>query len=179
GSLKRRTSRLRPSVSRRSSRCAEKSVSWLQTSLRALSARRSQMTRVSSASSTLSLTSSSSQSRRRASGMRGKSQLSHDAVLREFEPVASAAGKDGLTLSQQLFSVVDALDSAGSLRRELTDPSRPGTDKSALVRSLFSELDERVQDALASFVNQRWSGEHDLSQSIEDAGVTALLAYAQ
>src|SRR5690606_11158588 len=69
--------------------------------------------------------------------------------------------------------------SAGSLRRALTDPARPGTDKSALVRSLFSELDERVQDALASFVNQRWSGEHDLSQSIEDAGVTALLAYAQ
>jgi F-type H+-transporting ATPase subunit delta len=111
--------------------------------------------------------------------MRAKSQASHDAVLREFEPVADAAGKDGLTLADELFAVVDALDSSGSLRRAMTDPARPGADKSVLVTNLFSASDSRVQDLLSSFVNRRWSTEHDLAQSIEDAGVMALLAYAE
>jgi F-type H+-transporting ATPase subunit delta len=111
--------------------------------------------------------------------MRGKSQASHDAVLREFDPVVSAAGKDGLTLAQQLFTVVDSLDSSASLRRAMTDPARPGADKSVLVTQLFKDVDSRVTDVLTAFVNQRWSGEHDLSQSIEDAGIAALLAYAE
>ena len=111
--------------------------------------------------------------------MRGKSQASHDAVLREFDPVVSAAGKDGLTIAEQLFTVVDALDSSGSLRRAMTDPARPGADKAGLVTQLFADTDSRVQDVVVRFVEQRWSGEHDLGQSLEDAGVAALLAYAQ
>ena len=111
--------------------------------------------------------------------MRGKSQASHDAVLREFEPVASAAGKDGIVLAQQLFAVVDALDSSASLRRAMTDPARPGTDKSVLVGNVFGALDSRAQDVVSSFVNHRWSHEDDLAQSVEDAGVAALLAYAE
>lgn len=111
--------------------------------------------------------------------MRGTSQASHDAVMREFQPVLKAAGKDGFDIAGQLFSAVDALDSSGSLRRALTDPARPGADKGALVRSLFTRLDSRVQDVLASFARARWSSENDLSESIEDAGVEALLAYAE
>lgn len=111
--------------------------------------------------------------------MRGTSQASHDAVIREFETVLSGAGKDGLTIGNQLFSVVDALDSSGSLRRALTDPARPGADKGDLVGALFGKLDSRVQDVLVGFVRARWSQEQDLAQSIEDAGVGALLAYAE
>lgn len=111
--------------------------------------------------------------------MRGTSQASHDAAIREFETVLSGAGKDGLSIGDQLFSVVDALDSAGSLRRALTDPARPGTDKGDLITSLFGKLDSRVQDVLVTLVRSRWSEEQDLAQSIEDAGVAAVLAYAE
>jgi F-type H+-transporting ATPase subunit delta len=111
--------------------------------------------------------------------MRGKSQASHDAVLKAFDPVVTAAGKDGLTIAGQLFSVVDALDSSASLRRAMTDPARPGADKTVLVKELFAGVDPRVEDVLAQFVSKRWSGEHDLAQSIENAGINALLAYAQ
>ncbi|PKQ25353.1 MAG: F0F1 ATP synthase subunit delta [Actinobacteria bacterium HGW-Actinobacteria-4] len=111
--------------------------------------------------------------------MRGKSQASHDAVLRLFDPVVTAAGKDGLMIAEQLFSVVDALDSSASLRRAMTDPARPGTDKSVLVKQLFAGVDSRVEDVLVQFVSQRWSSEQDLAQSIENAGVNALLAYAE
>lgn len=96
-----------------------------------------------------------------------------------FEPVVGAASDAGVTLAEQLFSVVDVLDGSGSLRRALTDPARPGTDKTALVLDLFGTLDSRVTTVVSDLVSQRWSAEADLVESIEFAGVTALLAYAQ
>lgn len=111
--------------------------------------------------------------------MRGTSQASKDAVLREFDPVISAAGGDAVTIAEQLFAVVDALDSSGSLRRALTDPARPGTDKATLVTRLFGSLDSRTVDVLTSFASARWSADVDLAESIEEAGEIALFAAAQ
>lgn len=111
--------------------------------------------------------------------MRGASQASRAAVLEAFEPVAEAAGKDAFTIAEQLFSVVDVLDSSGSLRRALTDPARPGHDKAELVDALFGGLDSRVVDVLKEFAHARWSEDADLAESVEHAGVRALFAFAQ
>lgn len=111
--------------------------------------------------------------------MRGTSQRSRDAVVRAFSPVALAAGKDAATVAQELFSVVDALDGSASLRRALTDPARPGTDKNVLVASLFGSLDARTLGVLSDAVSARWSHEADLAQALDEAGVEALLAAAQ
>ncbi len=112
--------------------------------------------------------------------MKGTSQHARDAVLRAFDPIASAAGKDGATLASQLFAVVDALDCSGSLRRALTDPSRPGDDKATLVEQLFASFDERVRTVVVpTSCSARWSDEEDLAESIEDAGSLALLAHAE
>lgn len=111
--------------------------------------------------------------------MRGTSQASRDAALKAFAPVAAAAGEDAARLAYELYSVVDALDSSGSLRRALTDPARPGTDKGTLVSSLFFEADERVRNAVADFANRRWWHELDLGDALEDAAVEALLVSAQ
>lgn len=111
--------------------------------------------------------------------MRGSSQSARDAVLREFDPVASAAGADAVTLAQQLFSVVDTLDGSGSLRRALTDPAREASDKAALVSTLLSAFDQRVIDVVSQLASARWSSEGDLAASVEDAAVGALLARAQ
>ncbi|WP_061961791.1 F0F1 ATP synthase subunit delta [Demequina flava] len=110
--------------------------------------------------------------------MRGTSKASHDAVLRGFDPVATAAGEDGITIAQHLFMVVDALDTSGSLRRAMTDPARPGTDKASLVAQLFGSLDQRAVDTVKEFAEARWSEEQDLAESIEDAGEMALFAYS-
>ena len=80
--------------------------------------------------------------------MRGTSQASRDAVLGTFDIAVSAAGKDALTIAEQLYSVVDVLDSSGSLRRALTDPARPGHDKAELVDALWGSLDPRTLDVL-------------------------------
>jgi F-type H+-transporting ATPase subunit delta len=110
--------------------------------------------------------------------MRGTSEHSRDAVLATFGPVATAAGGEATLLAEQLFSVVDALDSSGSLCRALTDPARPGTDKATLVGSLFGALDARVQDVVADFAHRRWILASDLGDAIEDAAVEAYLAAA-
>ena len=111
--------------------------------------------------------------------MRGKSQESRDRVLRAFDPVATAAGKGGVALAGELFAFVDTLDGSGSLRRALTDPARSAKDKGTVVDSLLARSDSRVRDVVRDFVAQRWSAEADLAESIEDAGVLALLASAE
>lgn len=111
--------------------------------------------------------------------MRGTSQASRSAALAAFDPVATAAGEEALTLASELFAVVDAIDGSGSLRRALTDPARPGADKATLVNRLFGSLDSRTVDAVNAFAAGRWSHEADLAESIDDAGILALLAFAQ
>ncbi|MFV0632591.1 F0F1 ATP synthase subunit delta [Demequina sp.] len=110
--------------------------------------------------------------------MRGTSQASRDAAMREFDLVATAASEDGIVIAEHLFAVVDALDASGSLRRALTDPARPGTDKASLVKQLFGSLDPRAVDAVIAFSSSRWSDEADLAESIDDAGELALFAHA-
>ncbi len=111
--------------------------------------------------------------------MRGTSEASRDAVLKDFFPVATAAGKDAARLAEELFSVVDALDSSGSLRRALSDPARPGTDKTALVEDVFGSLDPRVRDVIAAFASRRWILADDMADAVEDAAVDAYLSAAQ
>jgi F-type H+-transporting ATPase subunit delta len=111
--------------------------------------------------------------------MRGTSEVSRDAVLAQFGATASAAGADATRLAEELFSVVDALDSSGSLRRALTDPARSGTDKGTLVASLFGAFDPRVRDLVSAFADRRWILASDLGDAIEDAAVEAHLASAQ
>ncbi|MBC7298178.1 MAG: F0F1 ATP synthase subunit delta [Demequina sp.] len=111
--------------------------------------------------------------------MKGTSQRARDVVLRAFDPVASAAGKDGTKLASELFAVVDGLDRSGSLSRALTDPSRPADHKAKLVQQLFASFDERVRSVVADFARARWSEEPDLAESIEDAGSLALLAHSE
>ncbi len=110
--------------------------------------------------------------------MRGTSQASRDAVLKGFEPVVNAAGAESAVLAAEIFTVVDALDSSGSLRRALTDPARPGTDKASLVKELFGTVDPRVIDVASDLVHARWSHERDLGDSLEAAGMEALLGAA-
>ncbi len=111
--------------------------------------------------------------------MRGSSQVARDEVLRVFDPVATAAGKEGVRLADELFATVDVLDRNGSLLRALTDPARDADDKAALVTTIFAQYDARVVTVIADLARARWAAGRDLSTSLEEAGVLALLASAQ
>ncbi|MBO0608177.1 F0F1 ATP synthase subunit delta [Myceligenerans salitolerans] len=111
--------------------------------------------------------------------MRGTSGASLAAAQERFEPVLRAAGAEALTLGEQLFAVVEALDESGALRRSLSDPSRAGEDKAGLVAALLGRFDGRVIDLLSGMVRSRWSSEADLVDGIERLGVDATLAAAE
>lgn len=112
--------------------------------------------------------------------MRGTSQRSLDAVLERVRPVMAAAGSETVALGEQLFAVLDAMDSSSSLRRSLADPSREAADKAGLVRGLLGEqFDERVVDTLVSLVTQRWTADADLAEAIEAMAVEAMLTDAE
>ncbi|MBO3086363.1 F0F1 ATP synthase subunit delta [Cellulomonas fengjieae] len=111
--------------------------------------------------------------------MRGTSLASLGAVQLRFAPVLSAAGTTAVTLGEQLFAVVDALDSSGSLRRTLSDPAIQGGAKAGLVSGAFGRLDSRVVDVLSTAVQERWSSADDLIEAVERLGFDAVLASAQ
>ncbi|MCL3860451.1 F0F1 ATP synthase subunit delta [Actinotalea sp. K2] len=112
--------------------------------------------------------------------MRGTGQASLEAVAASFEPVLRGAGDDAATIGAQVFSVVDALDSSGSLRRALSDPSRSGQDKAGLVSELLAgKVDDRTIDLVSAVARSRWSAEADLVDALEELAADSVLAAAQ
>lgn len=112
--------------------------------------------------------------------MRSTSAASLASVASAFEPVLRTAGADARTLGGQMFAVVDALDSSGSLRRAMTDPSRSADDKAALVADMLrGRVDERVTDVVSDLARARWSVEADLTEALEQLAADAVLAGAQ
>ncbi|MBI9116132.1 F0F1 ATP synthase subunit delta [Sanguibacter suaedae] len=112
--------------------------------------------------------------------MRGTSQASLEDVQRRVDPSLLAAGDRAQTVGEQLFTVVDAFDSSGALRRSLADPSRPAEDKAGLVRSLLSGgFDPLTVDVVEGLARNRWSSERDLVDAVSLVAVGAFLAAAQ
>ena len=106
--------------------------------------------------------------------MRG---VSTESFARAREALATTTGDD--TLGSELFSVARLLDTNGTLRRALTDPSRPGEAKSGMVEQL---LRGKVSDTTLSVVSAaaagRWSSSRDLPDALDDLSVEADVAYA-
>ena len=112
--------------------------------------------------------------------MRASSQASLTAAVERWEPVLRESGEGARALGEQLFAVVDALESSASLRRAVTEPSREGEDKARLAASLFgSRVAPEVVDLLGGLVRSRWSDEQDLPEAVEELAVTSVLAAAQ
>jgi len=111
--------------------------------------------------------------------MRATSRVSLERAAARFEPVLSAAGTGSAEFAGHLFTLVDALDSSGSLRRTLTDPSIDGSAKEGLARTIMSGAAPQVLDVVAELVRSRWSAEADLAEAVEELGFQSALASAQ
>ena len=102
------------------------------------------------------------------------------AAARNAPDLAARNAPDPAVVGEQLFAVTDVLAGAAGLRRALTDPSREGEAKAALVARLFGgKLDGAVVDLLAGLVRGRWSRAGDLVDAIEGYAVSAVLAGAE
>ena len=111
--------------------------------------------------------------------MRGSSRAASTSVQSAFD--SSLAGASGWeTLAEELFAVTAVVDGSASLRRALADPSREGSDKQGLARSLFGgKIGETTTGLVADVAGQRWSAERDLADTLESLAVQALLAAAE
>ncbi|MDQ3629511.1 MAG: F0F1 ATP synthase subunit delta [Actinomycetota bacterium] len=111
--------------------------------------------------------------------MRGVSAGTRDAVLLVVEEQVRD-GADAAALGDDLFAVVDVLDSAPSLRRMLTNPSSANDAKKGLVESLFADkIGAPALKALATAAAGRWNAARDLAHALEAAGVEAHLTGAE
>ncbi|KAA1373735.1 F0F1 ATP synthase subunit delta [Aeromicrobium fastidiosum] len=107
--------------------------------------------------------------------MRGISAKSLDEVL----AAVSAAGSGSGDLGTELFDVVATLDREPALRRVLTDPSTEAEAKAGLAERIFGgKVSADVVTVLRVAVSGRWASGRDLTDGLETAGVTALIAAA-
>lgn len=79
-------------------------------------------------------------------------------------------------LPEDLFSVVDALDSSVALRRAVTDPGVPEQQRQKLVHSLLDgKVSKTAANVVVESVGQRWSGGRALVAAVERQAVRAQL----
>ena len=107
--------------------------------------------------------------------MRGISAKSLDEVL----AAVSAAGTGSGDLGVELFDIVATLDREPALRRVLTDPSTESEAKAGLAEQVFGgKISADALTVLRVAVSGRWASGRDLTDGLETAGVTALVASA-
>ena len=107
--------------------------------------------------------------------MRGISAKSLDEVLGAVDAVKTGSGD----LGAELFTIVSTLDREPALRRVLTDPSTEADAKAGLAKQVFGQqISKDALKVLQSAVSGRWASGRDLTDGLETAGVTALVAGA-
>ncbi|WP_077490140.1 F0F1 ATP synthase subunit delta [Sinomonas mesophila] len=109
--------------------------------------------------------------------MAGVSSESLAAALADLETTLPTAS---LSLARELFGVLGILDSSAGLRRALTDPSREGAEKSALVRSLLEgKVSADAVEITARLAASRWADARDISDALETLASTVAIAVAE
>ncbi|MCU6480669.1 F-type H+-transporting ATPase subunit delta [Arthrobacter silviterrae] len=109
--------------------------------------------------------------------MAGVSSESLTTALGQLEASLPTAS---LSLAQELFSILAVLDSSAGLRRSLTDPSRTGAEKSALVSSLVKgKVSAEAEAIVGRLAAARWSDARDLGDALETVAATVVIAVAE
>ena len=92
---------------------------------------------------------------------------------------AQATAAQRATIADEILAVAGLLRGEPRLRRALTDPARPGTDRAELLVSLLGgKVSATTVDALAVLVAGRWSRPNELLDAAERLGVDAALGAA-
>jgi F-type H+-transporting ATPase subunit delta len=110
--------------------------------------------------------------------MRGASRASlseaRDRLVAAVDERGVAAG-----LSDELFAFVTLLDGQPTLRRALTDPTRPPAARTGLARRLLEgKVSPAALDLVGHLAGARWSAPADLATAAEQLAVLAAAAAA-
>jgi F-type H+-transporting ATPase subunit delta len=111
--------------------------------------------------------------------MRGSSRAAAVAGSKALD-AALAGGVDRARLGDELLAVTGLLDGSATLRRALADPSREPEQKQALAeRLLTGKVSAEALLVVKNLVGQRWATERDLTDTVEELAVDAILAGAE
>ncbi|MET3141927.1 UNVERIFIED_ORG: F-type H+-transporting ATPase subunit delta [Arthrobacter sp. UYEF2] len=109
--------------------------------------------------------------------MSGVSSESLTKALTQLEaklPLAS------LQLAKELFGILGTVDSSAGLRRALTDPSRSGEEKAALVKQLVGgKVSAEAADIAGGLASSRWASARDIGDALETLAATVVIAVAE
>jgi F-type H+-transporting ATPase subunit delta len=108
------------------------------------------------------------------SGVSSESLTTALTALEAKLPLAS------LQLAKELFGILGMVDSSAGLRRALTDPSRSGDEKSALVKQLVGgKVSADAADIAGGLASLRWASARDIGDALETLGATVVIAVAE
>ncbi|MET3809030.1 F0F1 ATP synthase subunit delta [Arthrobacter sp. UYEF3] len=109
--------------------------------------------------------------------MAGVSSESLTAALVALEAKLPNAS---LQLATELFGILGTVDSSAGLRRALTDPSRSGDEKSALVKQLFSgKVSAEAVEITSGLASSRWASARDIGDALETLAASVVIAVAE
>jgi F-type H+-transporting ATPase subunit delta len=85
-----------------------------------------------------------------------------------------------LQLAKELFGILGTVDSSAGLRRALTDPSRNGDEKSALVRQLVGgKVSADAAEIAGGLASLRWATARDIGDALETLAATVVISVAE
>ncbi|MGX5716518.1 F0F1 ATP synthase subunit delta [Arthrobacter sp. MAHUQ-56] len=85
-----------------------------------------------------------------------------------------------LQLAKELFGILEMVDSSAGLRRALTDPSRNGDEKSALVRKLVGgKVSADAAEIAGGLAGSRWASARDIGDALETLAATVVISVAE
>jgi F-type H+-transporting ATPase subunit delta len=109
--------------------------------------------------------------------MAGVSSESLATALASLEAKLPTAS---LQLAKELFGILGMVDSSAGLRRALTDPSRNGDEKSALVRQLVGgKVSADAADIAGGLASSRWASARDIGDALETLAATVVISVAE
>ncbi|MHC6592329.1 F0F1 ATP synthase subunit delta [Arthrobacter sp. C152] len=107
-------------------------------------------------------------------GVSSESLATALAALEAKLPTAS------LQLAKELFGILGMVDSSAGLRRALTDPSRNGDEKSALVRQLVGgKVSADAAEIAGGLASSRWATARDIGDALETLAATVVISVAE
>lgn len=112
--------------------------------------------------------------------MRGEASRIADRESRDsLAPKLRDTREDAWRIGNELFTITKVLDDSIQLERALTDPSRPGADKVAVLKELLGDnAHPMTMEIMTDLVSRRWSRARDIANAVEDFGVDAMMYYA-
>ncbi|WP_461187083.1 F0F1 ATP synthase subunit delta [Arthrobacter sp. Z4-13] len=85
-----------------------------------------------------------------------------------------------LQLAKELFGILGMVDSSAGLRRALTDPSRNGDEKSALVKQLVGgKVSADAAEIAGGLAGSRWATARDIGDALETLAATVVISVAE